>query len=122
MEPNTQPNNLPQNNIPSNASIPPASTVITPQKNESSIGSIIGTIIVIAIIILGGLYFWGKRIDEAKLKQDLVTIEEEVPTPQASDENLEANAIKSVSASDDVTSLEAELNATNFDGLSAELE
>ena len=122
MEPNTQPNNLPQNNIPSNASIPPASTVITPQKNESSIGPIIGTIIVIAIIILGGLYFWGKRIDEAKLKQDLVTIEEEVPTPQASDENLEANAIKSVSASDDVTSLEAELNATNFDGLSAELE
>lgn len=122
MEPNTQPNNLPQNNIPSNTNIPPVSTSITPQKNESSIGSIIGTIIVIAIIILGGLYFWGKRIDEAKLKQDLVITEEEVPAAQTSDENLEANAIKSVSASDDVTSLEAELNATNFDGLSAELE
>lgn len=42
-----------------------------PQK--SSIGGIIGTIIIISIIVLGGLYFWGKRIEESKAKQDLVT-------------------------------------------------
>jgi FtsZ-interacting cell division protein ZipA len=85
-----------------------------PQENKSSIGSIIGTIIIIAIIILGGLYFWGKRIEESKVQDDLLmqsatTSEEVVP--------------ENVSTSDDVNSIEADLNATaDFGGLGAELE
>ncbi len=89
------------------------------QENKSSIGSIIGTIIVIAIIILGGLYFWGKRIDEAKIKNDLVSGDN---SQAQSDENMEANSIKSVSGSDDYNSIEADLNGTNFNNLDAELK
>lgn len=82
-----------------------------PQK--SSIGSIIGTIVIIAIIILGGLYFWGKRVEENKVKENLVT---ETETTDQS----EAAAIKSVSSSDELASIEADLSATNFDNLSTE--
>jgi hypothetical protein len=88
-------------------------------ENKSSIGSIIGTIIVIAIIILGGLYFWGKRIDEAKMKKDLVS--ENNTTTTEVDENMEANVIKSVSGSDDTASIEADLRNTNLDNLGAEM-
>ncbi|MEQ1561681.1 MAG: hypothetical protein ABL899_03105 [Nitrospira sp.] len=87
-----------------------------PQAQESSIGSIIGTIIIIAIIILGGLYFWGKRIEENKAKQALV--EETVELTPA---EMEANTIKSITPSDDLTSIEADLNGTNVNNLSSEI-
>ncbi len=94
----------PQNNVPIQNN--------TPQPAKSGIGSIIGTIIIIAIIILGGLYFWGKRIEESKAKQDLVT---DGTTSQA------VNSSNSTNTSDDLNSIEAELNATNFDSLGSEL-
>ena len=85
------------------------------ENNKSSIGSIIGTIIIIAIIILGGLYFWGKRIEESKLKQNLVT-----DTVQPTAQQNEANIIESTSSSDDLQSIQADLNATNMNNLGAE--
>ncbi|MCX6701899.1 MAG: hypothetical protein NTX96_01760 [Candidatus Zambryskibacteria bacterium] len=87
------------------------------QENKSSIGSIIGTIVIIAIIILGGLYFWGKRIEESKSKENLITDSTE-PTSV----NVEANAINSVSSGDDLDSIEVDLNATNLDNLVPELQ
>jgi len=37
----------------------------TPQK-DSGVGPIIGSIIIIILIILGGLYFWGYEINKQK--------------------------------------------------------
>ncbi len=91
------------------------------QQNKSSIGSIIGTIIIIALIILGGLYFWGKRIEETKLKQKLIS-ESENTIPSPTTEMNEANAIKSISSGDDLNSIEADLNSTNLENLSSELD
>lgn len=114
-------NNQPLGNVPpvmpSGMNMPPQ----MPNQNKSSIGSIIGTIIVIAIIILGGLYFWGKRVDEAKMNQDLVSGQSDTSTVPAQDENMEANSIKAVSNGDDLNSIEADLKATNYDNLGAEL-
>lgn len=115
-----QPNNSPISNIPTGGAPMNTSPVAPLPENKSSIGSIIGTIIVIAIIILGGLYFWGKRIDEARMKEGLVS-NEPVENTQVVDDNMEANAIMSVSGSDDLNSIEAELKATNLDNLGAEL-
>ena len=85
------------------------------EKNKSSIGSIIGIIIIIAIIILGGLYFWGKRIEESKTKQDLVT-----DTTESAMEQSEASVIQSTSTSDDLDSINTDLNSTNLNNLGAE--
>jgi hypothetical protein len=32
---------------------------------ESSVGPVIATIIILAVIVLGGLYFWGERSNNA---------------------------------------------------------
>lgn len=118
MEPNLQQN--PQVNVPPNVSPTPVQNIPN-HENKSSIGSIIGTIIVIAIIILGGLYFWGKRIDEARMNEKLVSGETEQVTETPNDD-MEANSIKSVSSSDEIDSIEAELKATSYDNLDAELD
>lgn len=85
------------------------------EPNKSSIGGIIGTIIIIAIIILGGLYFWGKRIEESKIKQDLV---KEDSTEQ---EVIDDTAILNINSGDDLDSIEADLNATNLNNLGVEM-
>lgn len=88
------------------------------ETNKSSIGSIIGTIIILAVIILGGLYFWGKRIEESKLKQDLITQNENDKNTQVN----EATVIRSINSSDDLNSIEADLNNTKLDNLGQELD
>ncbi len=89
-----------------------------PQQNKSSIGSIIGTIIIIAVIILGGLYFWGKRIEENKLKQQLIS--DSMENTQVQETDPDAN-INKTGSSDDLNSIDADLNSTNLDNLDAEL-
>lgn len=88
------------------------------QANKSSIGSIIGTIIIIAVIILGGLYFWGKRIEEAKLKQELMS--DSLDSTQTVDTNPDNNITKTGS-SDELNSIQADLNSTNLNNMDAEL-
>ena len=78
-------------------------------QNKSGVGSIIGTIIIIAIIILGGLYFWGKRIEESKMKQDLISSD-------SSQTGLEATS------SDNLSSIETDLNSNDINGLGAALD
>ncbi len=85
-------------------------------ENKSSIGPIIGIIIIIALIILGGLYFWGKRIEESRLKQNLVT-----ETTTDTQVQNEATVIKSVSSGDDLGSIEADLSSTKLDNLTTEV-
>ncbi len=87
------------------------------EENTSSVGAIIGTIIIIAIIILGGLYFWGKRIEEINTQ---ATIQNEEESAYAT--GSEASAIKNVSPSDDLSSIEADLQQTNTQNLDAELK
>ncbi len=88
------------------------------EQNQSSIGSIIGTIIIIALIILGGLYFWGKRVEESKNIQNLTT---DTTTPQQAPDTSEAGLIKSsVSSSDDLSSIDTDLQNTNTTNLSPE--
>ena len=89
------------------------------EQNKSSIGSIIGTIIIIALIILGGLYFWGKRIEESKLTQNAMT--DTTTTQPVNPDQNEATVIKSMSSGDDVSSIEADLNKTNLNNLAPEL-
>ncbi len=88
------------------------------QQNKSSIGSIIGTIIIIAIIILGGLYFWGKMIEEAKLNEELIS---EPVTTETTEVSEEAK-IKNVGTGDDTDSIEKDLDDTDLDNLDAELD
>lgn len=89
---------------------------IQPQA-KSGVGSIIGTIVILAIIILGGLYFWGKRVEETKAVQKLAT-----DTTEPTVEQNEASVIMTMNSSDDLDSIQADLDATKTTGLSSELD
>jgi len=72
-------------------------------ENGSPAGPVIGIIVILAIIILGGLYFWSQR--------------------EVSDTNLEGviDDINMQSDADDASSIEADLDATDIENLDAEL-
>lgn len=66
-------------------------------------GPIIGAIVILAIIILGGLYFWNQRVGEG------------VPT------NETIENINMQSDSDAAAAIEADLDAIDIENLDAEL-
>jgi len=74
------------------------------KEGGGSAGLIIGVIVILAIIILGGLYFWGQRAGDDAMKTD---------------EALES--INTQSELDDTASIEADLDATDIENLDAEL-
>ena len=71
---------------------------------EDSSGPIIGVIVILALVILGGLYFWGQR---------------SASPLSTGDENLES--IKMQSGSDEVSAIETDLEATAIEGVDSEL-
>jgi len=79
------------------------------KEGGGSAGLIIGVIVILAIIILGGLYFWGQR------EGNDTTINDATIT----DEALES--INTQSELDDTASIEADLDATDIENLDAEL-
>lgn len=45
--------------------------LLSPQKPHGA-GPMIGTVIVVALLIIGGLYFWGERLNGERAAQDQV--------------------------------------------------
>lgn len=69
-----------------------------PTKKDGSSGPLVGIIIIVIILILGGLYFWGQKASEA-------TIE----------------ALETQSLSDEVGDIEADLDASGLGNLDREI-
>jgi hypothetical protein len=82
-------------------------------KNEGSLGPIVGTIIILLVIILGGLYFWGERVKRMN------TIPRDVSTEEQTDQDIES--ITTQSSSDATADIEADLNATDVDSIDPNL-
>ncbi len=112
MEPN-------QNNAPLNT--PPVTPMqsMDPQPERKSVGPAIGIIIIISVLILGGLYFWGQKLATSPTY--------ETPSPSSQDVSpfiqgeSQVEEVYTQSSSDDVTSIEADLEATQIDTLGSEL-
>ncbi len=65
-----------------------------------SVGSLIGIILIIAIIVLGGIYFWGKR-----------TANQAPTTSEAETQDIEADLNSTDTSIDsDLNAIDAELN------------
>jgi len=82
--------------------IPPAPSQQTPAS--SSLGPVIGAIIVILVLGLGALYFWGARLNE-QTPDDL---------PFIPGDGTSESWMPPSSASDEAAAIEAELQATNM--------
>ena len=73
-------------------------------EGGGSLGPIIGGIVILVIIILGGLYFWGQRVNDS----DAVI-----------DGSVES--INMQSDSDAAAAIEADLDATDVENLDSEI-
>lgn len=93
----------------------PIQDMVSSTQQDGTIGPMIGSIVIIFIIIVGGLYFFGSLITAKKTQ---------VETEQALEAQNEAVQIEETakqSKSDDVPSIEADLQATNIDDLDKNL-
>lgn len=85
-----------------------------PTPSESSAGPIVATIIILAVIILGGLYFWGQRNSAGN--------DTTVPTPATTNQTNPTSTIESQSSSDTTSSIDADLTNTNTEGIDADIQ
>lgn len=76
---------------------------------KSSHGALIGSIIIIVILIVGGIYVFNNA-KEAKYENDMTQ-------EQTLDDSAYQDSQSAQSNSDDVSSIEADVNATNVDSL-----
>jgi uncharacterized protein with FMN-binding domain len=79
-------------------------------------GSLIGSIIVVVLLIIGAFYFWSNRTPAPVTPATETT--ETAPAPMT---DPSTEALNQQSANDDLTSLEADVNATDLSGLDAEM-
>lgn len=95
--------------FPQSTQTPPQTS---PQPEKSSAGPIIGAVIVIVILALGALYFWGAQLNQEPEELPLIpgnaSNEEWVPPTSSSDE---AAAIESDLDATDMTEFEAQMEA-----------
>jgi len=99
---------------PSNRPAQMGSTNNTPGEmptSEKGYGGVIGATIIIIIIVVGGLYLWGRDVNN-----DLTGAEINSQT----DESTES--LKQQGDSTEIADIEADLNATSLDGLDQEMQ
>lgn len=58
-----------------------------PTGNGGGAGPIIGIIVILAIVVLGGLYFWKERSTMPEGAEEIENVEEVAPAPEATSTN-----------------------------------
>jgi len=81
-------------------------TVEVPE-NKTQWGPIVGVIIIVALIVLGGLYMWSRWSDRA-------------PAPPDVNSDPLVQELETQSSSDKASDIEADLNATDLGNLDAD--
>lgn len=77
------------------------------QVEKKSMGPLIAVVLILALIIIGGLYFLKMRSSERYI----------APPTTTNQTDSVADSLSQQGSSDDLDSIEADLNATNLDNL-----
>lgn len=92
-------------------------------NEHSALPVILGVIIVLLVLILGGLYLWGTTLGPAPLPTDdsLRPTAEENNEPESNTADAQVQALETVSTSNTLEAIEADVEATNLDAIDSEL-
>lgn len=102
----------------------PAPAPQMPEEHKSSAGPIIGSVIIILIIVLGGLYLYGDKVGLPSMNKGDEQIQEDAgPTADEISASVDQSTVSlgSQGATDAVDEIEADLSATDLNSLDAEL-
>jgi hypothetical protein len=95
-------------------------------EENKSVGALIGSVIIVIILIIGGFYLWSTKVEpvvEPAATQQGAPVMNGAPLEMTAEEqalnqpDLIANQMAAVATSDEVTSIDADLKATNLDNL-----
>lgn len=87
-----------------------------PQK---PMGPILGIVIIVILLILGGFYFWGTQLsDDSQVQDKTEMTAEEI----ANQEDIVLENLRNQRNSDEISDIEADLNATDLESLDSELD
>lgn len=99
---------------------------MTPERKP--IGPIAGAIIVIVLLIAGGLYFWGAKLNSQMQPQEMPYIPDdgymmpEASMPVSEPQSDTSAGLPPQGSSDEVSSIESDFNAMNMQQMEAENE
>ena len=77
-----------------------------PETPKKQYGPLIGIIIIVGLLAVGGLYLWGMQLMQS----------DETMTPQAQSDQVKED-LQTYGTSDDLNSIEADLEATSIDNI-----
>ncbi len=109
---NQNPDNMMNNMNMGGNMMPPA------PEEKSHFGAIAGIVIIVAILALGGLYFWGKELNNSQIPP--ATQGEPVINGGVVDESTQA--LETQGTSDNLSDIEADLNSASLENLDAGLQ
>jgi hypothetical protein len=105
----------------------PTQTGISPQGERKSMGALIGSIIIILILVLGGLYLYSvriaPRIEQGQTNQEMIIETDQTAAEtiiNAPDETL--SQLSAQDTSDEPEAIEKDLNATDLSDLDKDLQ
>jgi len=89
------------------------------ESHHSHVAAILGVLIIMLVLILIGLYLWGGILSEEQAVIDETPIVNNEPeTPRA---EADVQIYETLSPSDELEAIEADLDGTNLDTLDADL-
>lgn len=77
-----------------------------PVETKKSYGALIAVIVILLLIVVGGMYFLGQRMNR----------DYTLPTTSSNGDEV-TGSLEQQSSSDDLNSIESDLNANNFNNL-----
>ncbi len=85
---------------------------LTVTEDRSS-GPIVGVVVIILVLVVGALYFWGAELNKEQSQSAEKIVNGADPV---------TNSLRSQSQSDSVDSIQADLNNTDLDSLNSDIK
>jgi hypothetical protein len=86
---------------------------VLPKINISSIGELFGTITIVAILILGDLYYWSEQIIERRFETPVIEPKDTAMISAIANDPI-VSKLRDQSASDTIESINQDLENTNL--------
>ncbi len=107
------------NEMQQNGEEKPQSLLIPASPHHFPIGPILGVLLIMVVLSISGLYIWGSMLSkEAPQTTEPPIVNHEPETPRAI---VDTQILETLSPSDDLNAIEADISSTNLDSLDTDI-